>query len=136
MTSILFHNDTVTLNHLWFESHKRLLTSVCIELGQVDKIEELAEKYLGNKLKIKVLKDPNKPKRAATAYLVFCNDKRPPLIAKMRKKNEKINVGTIQKKLGKIWGKMTDEDKKPYVEKSNIDKERYKEEMEEYNNEH
>jgi len=39
MTSILFHNDTVTLNHLWFESHKRLLTSVCIELGQVDKIE-------------------------------------------------------------------------------------------------
>ena len=136
MTSILFHNDTVTLNHLWFESHKRLLTSVCIDLGQVDKIDEMAEKYLGAKLKIKVLKDPNRPKRAKTAYLCFCNDKRPALIAKMRAKKEKINVGNIQKKLGKIWGTMTDEDKKPYVKQSNADKERYKEEMEEYNNEH
>ena len=112
MTSILFHNDTVTLNHLWFESHRRLLTSVCIELGQVDKIDELTEKYLGTKLKIKTLKDPNKPKRAKTAYLCFCNAKRPALIEKMKKKKEKINVGAIQKKLGKEWGKMTDEDKK------------------------
>ena len=54
----------------------------------------------------------------------------------MKQKKEKINVGNIQKKLGKIWGKMTDEDKKPYVKQSDADKERYKEEMEEYNNEH
>ena len=100
MTSILFHNDTGSLNHLWFESHKRLLTSICIDLGHVDRIDELSAKYLGDKLKIKTLKDPNRPKRAKTAYLFFCNAKRPALIEKMKKHGEKINVGVIQKKLG------------------------------------
>lgn len=136
MSSILFHNDTGSLNHLWFESHKRLLTSVCIDLEQVDKIEELAEKYLGNKLKIKTLKDPNRPKRAKTGYLYFCNHERPDIMKRMRKKNEKINVGAIQKKLGKMWGAMSDDEKNPYVKQSDEDKERYKEEMEVYNNEH
>ena len=136
MSSILFHNDTGSLNHLWFESHKRLLTSVCIDLEQVDKIEQLAEKYLGNKLKIKTLKDPDRPKRAKTGYLYFCNHKRPDIMKWMRKKNEKINVGAIQKKLGKMWGAMSDDEKNPYVKQSDEDKERYKEEMEVYNNEH
>ena len=136
MSSILFHNYTGSLNHLWFESHKRLLTSVCIDLEQVDKIEQLAEKYLGNKLKIKTLKDPDRPKRAKTGYLYFCNHKRPDIMKRMRKKNEKINVGAIQKKLGKMWGAMSDDEKNPYVKQSDEDKERYKEEMEVYNNEH
>jgi len=136
MSSILFHNDTGSLNHLWFESHKRLSTSICIDLGHVDKIDEMQEKYLGNKLKIKTLKDPNRPKRAKTAYLYFCNDKRPAIMDKMRAKNEKINVGAIQKKLGKIWGKMTDAEKKVYMKQSDEDKERYKDEIEVYNNEH
>jgi hypothetical protein len=121
---------------LWFDSHKRLLTSICIELGEVDKIDELVEKYLGPQLKIKALKDPNRPKRARTAYLYYCNDKRPGIMKKMRKKKEKINVGAIQKQLGKIWGTMSDADKAPYAKLSEADKERYKEEMEVYNSEH
>ncbi len=136
MSSILFHNDTCSLNHLWFDSHKRLLTSICIELGEVDKIDELVEKYLGPQLKIKALKDPNRPKRARTAYLYYCNAKRPAIMKKMRKKKEKINVGAIQKELGKIWGTMSDADKAPYAKLSEADKERYKEEMEVYNSEH
>ncbi len=136
MSSILFHNDTCSLNHLWFDSHKRLLTSICIELGEVDKIDELVEKYLGTQLKIKALKDPLRPKRARTAYLYYCNDKRPAIMKKMRKKKEKINVGAIQKQLGKIWGTMSDADKAPYAKLSEADKERYKEEMEVYNSEH
>jgi len=136
MSSILFHNDTCSLNHLWFDSHKRLLTSICIELGEVDKIDELVEKYLGAQLKIKALKDPLRPKRARTAYLYYCNDKRPGIMKKMRKKKEKINVGAIQKQLGKIWGTMSDADKAPYAKLSEADKERYKEEMEVYNSEH
>ena len=136
MSSILFHNDTCSLNHLWFDSHKRLLTSICIELGEVDKIDELVEKYLGTQMKIKALKDPLRPKRARTAYLYYCNDKRPGIMKKMRKKKEKINVGAIQKQLGKIWGTMSDADKAPYAKLSEADKERYKEEMEVYNSEH
>lgn len=136
MSSILFHNDTGSLNHLWYESHKKLLTSVCIDLGEVDKISELLDKYLGNKMKIKTLKDPNRPKRAKTAYLYFCNHKRPGIMVRMKKKKEKINVGAIQKKLGKMWKAMTDDEKTPYDIQSNKDKERYKDEMEVYNNEH
>ena len=64
MSSMLFHNDTREFNLLWYNSHKNLLTSICIELGQVDKISELSQKFLGPPLKIKALKDPNKPKRA------------------------------------------------------------------------
>ena len=84
MTSILFHNDTCSFNHLWYESHKNLITSLCIELGQVDTIPAMIQKFLGDKLKIKPLRDPNQPKRAITSYLYFCNDKRPALM----KKNE------------------------------------------------
>ena len=135
MTSILFHNDTGSLNHLWFESHKRLLTSVCIDLGNVERIDEFVAKYLGDKLKIKTLKDPNRPKRAKTAYLFFCNAKRPALIEKMKKHGEKINVGVIQKKLGVLWNAMTDKKKEPYQKDSDKDKERYREQMEIYNNE-
>ena len=45
MSSILFHNDTREINQLWYGSHKNLITSICIELGHVDKIEELSDKF-------------------------------------------------------------------------------------------
>ena len=63
MTSLTFHNDTASINHLWYESHKNILANVCIQLGQSDKIEEMTNKLLGEKMKMKILKDPNKPKR-------------------------------------------------------------------------
>jgi hypothetical protein len=130
MTSLLFHNDTCSFNHLWYESHKNLITSLCIELGQVDTIPAMIQKFLGDKLKIKPLRDPNQPKRAITSYLYFCNDKRPALMKKMKAKSQKINVGVIQKELGELWRKMTDKEKKPYAALSEKDKERYREAME------
>ena len=59
MSQLLFHNDTVSLNTVWFESHKSLITNVCMELGQVDKANEFVEKFLGQPLKIKAKKDPS-----------------------------------------------------------------------------
>lgn len=135
-TSILFHNDTGSLNHLWFESHKRLLTSICIKLGHVDQVDALTAEFLGQPVKMPKLKDPNKPKRAGTAYLFYCNDKRPAMIKALKKKGEKVNVGAIQKQLGADWKKLTDAKKKPYVEKAKKDMERYKKEMEDYNAQH
>ena len=41
MSHLTFHNDTVSLNHIWFQSHKNMIATVCIELGQHNKIEEL-----------------------------------------------------------------------------------------------
>ena len=88
MSSITFHNDTLSLNHLWYESQKNLIANVCIQLGQSDKISEMTTKLLGEKLKIKALKDPNKPKRPKSGYLFFCDDARPKLMSKMKKKSK------------------------------------------------
>lgn len=132
MTSILFHNDTSTINHLWFESHKRLLTSVCIKLGHVDRVEELTQEFLGAQMKMPKLKDPNKPKRAGTAYLFYCNEKRPALMNDLKKKGEKINVGQLQQQLGKSWKALAKSELKTYLAMAAKDTERYKQEMEEY----
>jgi len=140
MAHLTFHNDTVSLNHLWYESHKNLIATVCIKLGQHDKIlgqhdkiGELTHTLLGNPLKIKAMKDPAKPKRPTSAYLYFCEAARPKLMKKMKgKKNKKINLGDIAKQLGAMWKGLSDNDKKPYTEKSQKDKERYLDEMEKY----
>ena len=134
MTSILFHNDTRELNLLWYNSHKNLITSLCIELGKVDKIAEMSEKFLGAPLKIKALKDPAKPKRAKTSYLYFCEEKRPPILAEYRKKNQKIIIGDVAKQLSKKWSKLSEKDKAPYVALSEADKQRYLDAMEAYAN--
>ncbi len=134
MSQLLFHNDTVSVNNLWFESHKNLITNVCMELGQVDKANELVEKFLGQPLKIKARKDPNKPKRAKSAYLFFCEATRPDILKKMRKKNTKVTLADISKKLGDQWQKCSDVKRQVYIELSNKDKQRYEEEMELYVN--
>ena len=133
MSSITFHNDTLSLNHLWYESHKNLIANVCIQLNQSDKIGEMTSKLLGEKLKIKPLKDPNKPKRPKSAYLFFCDDARPKLMKKMSKKNEKINLGDTAKALGQAWKKLSDKDKNIYYQKSAQAKSDYEEAMEKYN---
>jgi|TARA_B110000444_G_C18663447_1_gene511863 hypothetical protein len=133
MTSILFHNDTSTINHLWFESHKRLLTSLCIKFDKVEQIEPLLAEFLGVQMKMPKLKDPNKPKRAGTAYLFYCNSKRPALMDAMKKKGLKINVGQLQQKLGKSWKALSEPAKKSYIAMAEKDSIRYKEEMEEFN---
>ncbi len=133
MAHLTFHNDTVSLNYLWFESHKNLIATVCIKLGQHDKIGELTQTLLGDPLKIKAMKDPAKPKRPTSGYLYFCEAARPKLMEKMKgKKNKKINLGDIAKELGAMWKGLSDNDKKPYADKSQKDKERYLDEMEKY----
>jgi hypothetical protein len=103
-------------------------------LGQVDKIEELSQKFLGMPLKIKALKDPNKPKRAKTSYLYFCEEKRPPIFAEYRKNNQKIIIGDVAKQLSKLWNNITEEDKLTYIALSETDRQRYLDEMEVYAN--
>ena len=54
--SLLFHNNTVSLYDNWYESHASLLRAVCLELGHSDKINELMEKFVGEKMKMKAKK--------------------------------------------------------------------------------
>tara|TARA_B100000795_G_scaffold248799_2_gene215855 strand:+ start:4178 stop:4633 length:456 start_codon:yes stop_codon:yes gene_type:complete len=132
--SPLFHNNTVNINDVWFESHKSLLQQLCVELGHTDKISEMSDKFLGPKLKMKAFKDPNKPKRARSAYFYFCDDERSGVITKHRtaaKKKEKkggdgkINMGDVAKEVAEIWKKVTEDEKKKYLDLAETDKERY-----------
>lgn len=73
-------------------------------------------------------KDPNAPKRGASAFLLFANDKRQTL----REANpEKHNV-EISKMLGAIWKAADDETKQPYLEAECRARQRYDKEMEAY----
>ena len=133
MSSFMFHNNTASLNDLFYESHASVLKMVAMELGATDKIPELMEKVLGTKLKIKAPKDPNKPKRAKTAFMYYCEQHRPALLAKEKKKGQKINIGNIAKALGKSWKKLKDSDKGKWNSLALKDKERYEKEIAEYN---
>ena len=87
MAHLPFHNDTVSLNHIWYQSQKNMIATVCIKLGHHDKIAELTTTLLGEPLKIKPMKDPEKPKRPTSGYLYFCQDARPAIMKKMSKKH-------------------------------------------------
>jgi hypothetical protein len=132
MTSLTFHNDTTSINHLWYESHKNILANVCIQLGQSDKIEEMTSKLLGEKMKMRILKDPNKPKRPKSSYLFFCEEHRPALMKKMRKKG-KINLGDIAKKLGAAWKNISEKEKDVFIKQSVNAKTEYEVAIEKYN---
>lgn len=136
MAHLPFHNDTVSLNHIWYQSQKNMIATVCIKLGQHDKIAELTTSLLGDPLKIKPMKDAERPKRPTSGYLYFCQDARPAIMKKMSKNNTKLVLGDIAKALGRDWKALSDNKRKIYEDKSKTDKERYEVEMEQYNSNH
>ena len=128
MTSLDFHNNTVNINDLWYNSHKDIIEKVAIELGSVDKIDELSEKILGSKFKIKKHKDTNAPKKPKTGFMHFCDDFRP----QVSKNNSNLKLGGIMKELGKIWSTYSDLEKEEYNIKYKALKIKYEEDLEEY----
>ena len=136
MAHLPFHNDTVSLNHIWYQSQKNMIATVCIKLGQHDKIAELTTSLLGDPLKIKPMKDPERPNRPTSGYLYFCQDARPAIMKKMSKNNTKLVLGDIAKALGRDWKVLSDNKRKIYEDKSKTDKERYEVEIEQYNSNH
>ena len=130
-----FHNTTSSLNDLWYTSHRAVISAVLVKLGEQDKMEEFCSSILGPKIKIKEMKDPNKPKRAKSSYLYFCDKMRPIVTEKLKKangKNWKVKISKVSEKLGKLWSEISDKDKEPYIKLSQKDSERYKTEMENY----
>tara|TARA_B100001029_G_C15034367_1_gene439144 strand:+ start:250 stop:663 length:414 start_codon:yes stop_codon:yes gene_type:complete len=132
MASTVFHNNTVNLNDIWYESHAHLIRMVALDLGQEDKIDHLMEKFLGKKQKVKKQKNPFLPKKAKSSYFVYCDIYRPQLIQKFKEKhpNKKVNIGEIAKVLGAQWKKLKNRSK--YEKMAEKDKIRYEEEMQKY----
>lgn len=125
----------VLLNETIYNSHKDLIEKVVKEMnGSSDKVEELVKKFL-DKPDLKAKKDPNKPKRPKSGFLLFCDDERPKMIEKEKKalkKGEKFNLGVVQKKLGEAWKKLSESKKNEYLEKTEKEKEDYYDKMSEY----
>ena len=80
--------------------------------------------------KEKKVKDENKPKKAMTAYMIFCAENR----AQVIEENDGIKQTEIIKKLGEMWAelKKDTEEIQEYIDMAALDKERFKREMEVY----
>lgn len=129
MERLNFYNQTVEVNDLWYNSHHDLIVRLATELNVIDQIDSLSKKFLGDSLKLKKFKDPDKPKRAKTSYLYFCEEMRPGV----KEKHPDLKLGGTMKELGKMWGAISEDGKKKYKELYEEDKKRYEEEIDEYN---
>tara|TARA_Y100000996_G_C22019656_1_gene436209 strand:+ start:92 stop:520 length:429 start_codon:yes stop_codon:yes gene_type:complete len=133
MAQTQFQDNQAMLNTLFYESHKSVVERVCMALGQTEKSEEMVELLLGEKVKMKFKKDPNKPKKPKSGFLFFCDEHRPKMIESQKKKNKKVVIGDIAKELGKKWKKLSDSQRGKYNAMNEKDKERYSKEIENYN---
>ena len=84
--------------------------------------------------KTKNIKDKDKPKRAFSAYLFFCREKRGEVKARL---NPNAKTTAVTTELGKMWRDLkqhqdSEELMEPYQELAASDKERYNREMEGY----
>lgn len=135
MAHLAYHNMTVLINDTVFKSHKDLIEKVVKEMGgDSAKVDELVKKLL-DKTELKAKKDPNKPKRPKSAFLLFCDDERAKLIEKEKKGlkgDAKFSLGVVQKKLGELWKKLPDAKKKKYEEETEKGKEAYYDKITEY----
>lgn len=135
MAHLQYHNMNVLLNDTVYKSHKTLIEKVVKDMGGNDEqAKDLVKKYL-DKPDLKAKKDPNKPKRPKSAFLLFCDDEREKLIDKEKKalkKGEKFNLGAVQKKLGEQWKNLPNKKKQEYTEKTEKEKEEYYDKISEY----
>jgi hypothetical protein len=101
-----------------------------------DSLEDMIPKPTKTKTKAKKTKDPNAPKKAKSSYMFFCADKREEATKQADDHKQVLKI------LGTMWSELKENveegDKKAkkamakYTKQADDDKERYKEEMEDY----
>ncbi len=75
-----------------------------------------------------VEQDPSAPKRNPSAFLLFSLTKRKELKAS----NPSLKNTEISRILGDLWRKTSDDEKKPFIEQEEVEREKYKERMAEW----
>ena len=78
--------------------------------------------------KTKKMKNPNAPKRALSAWIIYTNEQRP----KFKANNPEKSTTELTTLMSQEWRNMTDSDKKKYEDLAKVDKERYMKEKEEF----
>jgi len=86
---------------------------------------ELVEEPKKKKSK-KKKKDPSEPKRPTTAFFFYTSSIR----ETVSKANPGKSVGELSKIFGQMWADLSEEEKKPFKELNEKDKERYAKEIE------
>ena len=115
---------------LQYKSHEQLIIDICKRLERTDMIEDLTNELLVKTfMKTKPMKDPNLPKRAISAYTAFCQENRD----KIKASHPDFKLAEMSKELAKQWGELKPEDKHHYEKISENDKDRYQNEMIQYN---
>ena len=73
------------------------------------------------------VRDPDKPKKPPTAYFYFLTDFRAQMAGQKIEKGRRLT-----EICGEEWNKLTEEQKKPYLDRVAIEYKKYQERMEEY----
>jgi len=78
--------------------------------------------------RIRAKRDPNQPKRPATAYILFQNDVR----ETFRATHPELNSKELSQELSKAWQALPLEKRQPYLDQAGKNKEAYNEQMKVY----
>lgn len=81
----------------------------------------------------KRIRDPREPKRPTNAYLFFCDSERDRVKAEWAENHPNEHID-LSRAMTDVWRKMSNDDKKPYFEMYEKDKERYHKAVEEFAN--
>ena len=76
-------------------------------------------------------RDPREPKRPTNAYLFFCDSERDRVKAEWAENHPNEHID-LSRAMTDVWRKMSNDDKKPYFEMYEKDKERYHKAVEEF----
>jgi HMG (high mobility group) box len=80
--------------------------------------------------KPKAKKDPNAPKKPLTSFMLFSNEVR----SRIQKQNPSMTFGELGKKIGELFRGLSSAEKLKYEDMSKKEKERYKKQMQEFEN--
>lgn len=90
--------------------------------------DSYGDMFKAGKISGKRRKDPNAPKKAPSAYMLWLNENREDIKNSFEEELVgKEKVTKVAKKAGQMWGEMSDEDKASYVEKAEEAAKEYKE---------
>mmetsp|Transcript_29066 Transcript_29066/g.43921 ORF Transcript_29066/g.43921 Transcript_29066/m.43921 type:complete len:800 (+) Transcript_29066:102-2501(+) len=107
------------------ERYKREMKSY---VPPIDSSNSHSEGNVSKKSKKKPKKDPNAPKKAMTSFMFYSNAIR----SEVKEKNPDLAFGDIAKLIGKKFRELSEEEKKPWDEKADEDKKRYRDEVTAY----
>ena len=107
---------------------------VDVPTGDLDRaLQNMQVKQRKNKRKEK---DPNAPKRAASAYMLWLNENRSSIKDELLTSNPDAKITDVTKRAGELWKELSEDEKAPFQEKSEELRAAYHEAMKAYKPDH